>query len=238
MDEYELECQLISFCSINDKETRYNEIKNDVYKDNRILDILSSLVAHEQNPDEKQNAIDHLDLLTEYQSKGIHALDFFTSVYEIEHSFIKLAFGFENFSKRKEYLLSVPFLFEKRSINIITKKINREEYLNTNIASKLYRNLLKACRVIGIERAFNEFSTPEKRFVDAVNSLMNRETIPELALFLYDHKKIISSPQIRNVFHYLQAQYELDSNKREKIKALWEFLSPYQDNQGLIWYWE
>lgn len=238
MEEYELETQIFTFCCMRDKETRYNEITKSIFKDKRIIDILKELAEDEREPSRRQNYFDHIELFVEYQTKGIVALNFFTSIIEVESSFTQFAFGFDDFPKRKKYLLSVPFLMEKRSIDIITEYINREKYLSNNMASRLFRNLLKACRVIGVEEAFIEFATPDEKYVDAVNELMKRDSIPGFLLFINDYKEIISSREFRTVFHYLQAQYEKEKSKRDRILAFWDVISSHQSNNRVIWYWE
>jgi len=238
MHDYELSSQIINFCHLRDKESRYNEIKKSIYMDKRIVGILQEIIEDEIDSGSRQNYIDHIALFKEYQIKGIVALYFFSSIIEIETSFGQFAFGFDDFHKRKKYLLSVPFLMEKRSIDIITEYIERERYLSINMTSRLFRNLLKACRVIGVEEAFIEFATPEEKYVDAMNDLITRDSIPRLLLFISDNREIISSRQFRTVFHYFQAKYEKEKSKRDRILALWDAIALHQsDNKG-FWYWE
>lgn len=238
MNNYELKSQVIHFCNLKSPEERYSELNNSVYMERKVIDIIKELASEATNGTYRQNYIDHMELIEEYQRKGSVALNFFTSIIEIEAAYIKFAFGFDSFPKRKQYLLSAPFLIEKRSIEIITDYIEREKYLSNNVGSRLYRNLLKACRVIGIEEAFTEFATPEKKYVDIMNILFKKDTIPEHLLFLSDYKDEVSSKQFRTVFHYLQAQYEKDKSKRNRIIALWDLISPYQEDKREIWFWE
>jgi hypothetical protein len=98
--------------------------------------------------------------------------------------------------------------------------------------------LLKACRVIGIEEAFIEFATPDKKYIDAVNSLLRRESLTDIIRFLGENGGLISSKQMRNVFHYLQAQFEKDDSNKNRLIALWDIISPHQSEKREIWYWE
>ena len=102
-------------------------------------------------------------------------------------------------------------------MDIITDFVNREKYLSDNIASRLFRNLLKACAVIGIDDAFLEFDTPDEKYVDVVNILMSRESLTEVLIFWGEYKEAVSSHEMRNVFHYLQAQFERGRSKRIKF---------------------
>jgi len=213
-------------------------IKRPLFQDKRIIDIVHELAESEKKLNHRQNFLDHKELFTNFQSNGIEVLTFFTSILEIESSFIQFAYGFDNLSKRKRYLLTIPFIFEKRSLDIISAYIKREKHLSNNMASRLYTNLLKSCRVIGIEDAFEEFSPPEEIYVNAVNDLLRRESLSSVIQFLGEYKEIISSKQMRNVFHYLQAQFEKDKFKRAKIVALWDIISLYQNDKREIWYWE
>ena len=158
-------------------------------------------------------------------------MNYFSSIIEIEFCFAQFAFGFDNFNKRKKYLLSAPFLIEKRAVDIITDFVNREKYLSDNIASRLFRNLLKACAVIGIDDAFLEFDTPDEKYVDVVNILMSRESLTEVLIFWGEYKEAVSSHEMRNVFHYLQAQFERGKVQKNKILALWDIISPHQSDK-------
>lgn len=238
INKYDLVTQIVEFCLLTEKKERFNEIQKSIYKDERILDILKELLEEADDPYSRQNYIDHLEFFFEYQENGIDALHFFVTISEIQSYFIQLAFGFDDFPKRKQYLLSVPFLIEKRSIKIINDYIESEEYLSKNIASRLYRNLLKACRAIGIEKAFLEFSTHEEKYVNAVNSLIRIESIPDYLKFLNNYKDTISSNQMRNVFHYLQAQFEKNEIRKRRVVGLWSVISGYQSDNSNIWYWE
>jgi hypothetical protein len=238
MEEYEITDRVIHFCSLKDKETRYEEIKKPIYLDKRVIQILNELVKEEQNLESCQNYVDHIELFKEYQLKGRVALDYFVSILEIRSSFIKFAYGFNNFEDRKKFLLSNPFLIDRKSIGYIIELIDREKYLSQRIASRLYRNLLKACRVIGIEKAFEEFDTPEDKYVDAVNCLLEKRSIYEILLFMNDYKEEISSKKIRNVFQYLQAEFEKETLKKGRIIAVWDIISKYQEEKRTIWFWE
>lgn len=239
MDQYELMEHILHFCSLKNKEERLGEIKNPIYMDERIIDILNELADDEKDPSYRQTYLEHLEFFKEYQIKGINTLYYFTSIKEVELSFIKLAFGFDNLVNRKQYLLTVPFLIEERSINLITNYIEREKHLSRNANSRYYRNLLKACRVIGIEEAFLEFTPPEdERYVDAVNVFLRSDSLTDLIRSMAAYKEEISSSQMRNIFHYLQAQYEKQKSKRDRIVAIWDLIFNFQSDKRGIWYWK
>jgi hypothetical protein len=237
LEDFEIVSKLKQFCLLTEKEKRYEEIKNPIFREQVILQILKELAENEQDFDNRKNFIDHIELFKEYQKKGLVALDFFVSPRELRLSFVKFAYGINNFEDRKKYLLSNPFLIDRKSIEYITGLIEREKHLSQRATSRFYRNLLNACRINGIEKAFEEFSLPDQRYFDAVTCLLRGDSIPDFLLFLNYYRKEISSKEIRNVFHYLQAEYEKETLKRKKVKSAWKVISDYQKDKSPIWFW-
>jgi hypothetical protein len=238
--KYDFIRQIIEFTYITDSDLRRNEITNSIFIDPMIISQLKEMIEDEESEEQKLNYIDHLELLVEYQSKGISALDYFVSFSQIEFSFADFCYGFNSFDERKRYLISKPFLMESKSIKCINRFIEREKNIPASavIQQRLYRNLLKACRVIGIEEAFEEYKTPAEKYVNVTNILFKAKSLYELVSISANYKDIIYSKYIRNFFHYLQAKYEKDQLMRDSIITIWNYISRYQPIERSIWFWE
>lgn len=240
MDKHDVFCKIVKFMSITSSTERCKAIKDPTFAEQAIIDILKEMVDDEELVDRKMDYKDHIELLTEYHCEGISALDYFVSFSQIESNFVEFSYGIDSFEKRKDYLLATPFLSDCKSIKCINRFIQRETDMPNSVLTqyRLYRNLLKACRVIGINEAFDEFATPDDKYINAMNILFKADNIYALISILGNYKDSISSKYMRNCFHYLQAKYEQDKQMRDTIIANWDAISSFQPIERNIWFWE
>ncbi len=209
MDKYNVFCRIVELTSITDSNERLKAISDRIFTEQATIDILNEMIKDEEIENYKLTLIDHLELLTQYQSEGISAFDCFVSFAQIEMSFVKFSYGFDSFEKRKNYLNSTLYLLDCKSIKYINRFIHHEKDLPDAylIKYRLYRNLLKACRVIGINEAFDEFLPVDEKYLKVVNVLFRTESLYDLLSVVGQYSDEVSSKYIRNCFHYLQAQY-------------------------------
>lgn len=240
LNNYELREKLNKLVFSKSHDERSEIIKNPIFMTEDVLDELRDSVNSSDSEYSRNLFQDYLELLIRYQEKGNAELIKFYSHIEIQLGFVDFVAGFDTYEKRKDFLISKPFLMDEKSLIFINKFIDNYPIKNKKIINKFrfYRNLIKACKMIGINEAFEDFRPPEQKYIDCVNSQMRAENLyhvfSSIGLF-YDE---ISSDKIRSVFHQLQANYEEDENMRNSIVALWESFSAFQKNKNEIWFWE
>lgn len=238
MGNFDSNSKIIDFTFISDSESRKKAIKDPIFIEKSTVYELESLIDNAETEQDKLNYMDHLDLLIEYQKNGISALKYFISFSQIELCFLNFCFGFNDFNLRKGYLLSNPFLMEQKSVKCINRFIERINVPNTDFKCRLFRNLLKACREIGIEQAFEEFNTPNEKYINAFASFIKTDGLYDLISTTGFYNDILSSKYLRNVMHYYQAKYEKNQIMRNNIISLWDYLSNFQSIKRNIWFWE
>jgi len=236
---YEVLEKILDFCSITDFECRKSAIKDYIFMENSVINHVQQLIDDTEIENDKFNLIEHKDLIETYQMQGISALDYFVSPYQIEFCFTKFCFGFDEIKARKDYLLKHPFLMDEKSIKYINGYIDKLKIADTCIVKYRYlRNLLKACRILGINDAFEDFETPEIKYINAFNGLIKTEQIIDLITTAADYKDIVRSRYMRNVLHSYQAKFEKDQRMRDSLTAFWDSISALQSIKKQVWFWE
>lgn len=132
-----------------------------------------------------------------------------------------------------------PYLIDSKSIKHVNYFINRQTLSDNYIKIyRYYRNLLKACRILGVDEAFEEFETPDIKYLNVFNTLLRSECFNDLIVNTALFKDTISSNYIRNILHNYQAKYENDLLMRNELIALWEYISGFQTLKRQVWFWE
>lgn len=235
---------IIDLCRSKDRESRIEIFKRQVFEDSEqyieLMNTFQSIISVSNNEDDKENYQDHFNLVIEYKQSGLNALDYFLSTAQIQNKFVEFSCGISTFDKRKDFLFENLFLAEKESIKRINEFINSKlDYPSSAITSfRLCRNLLKACRRLGVERTFLEFELPEQKYFDALTSISQTDSLSDVISTTVFLKDIISSESMRNVFHYYQAHHEDNPRMRAKLVAMWDTISIFQKNTVDIWFWE
>lgn len=236
---YELLEKILDFCSITDFEGRRKAIKDHIFMGNSVFVEMQELIDNADTENTKFEYIEHMDLIKSYQSKGISALDYFVSSYQLELCFAEFTAGFNSNTLKKDYLLRNPFLMDQKSINYINGFIDRQKIADTYITRyRYYRNLLKACRILGINEAFEEFDTPETKYTTVFGELLKTNQITDLITSAAIYKDIVASKQMRSVLHSYQAKFEKNQQMRSSIMSLWDYISIFQKINRQVWFWE
>lgn len=237
--DYELLEKILNFCSITDFENRRKAIMDHLFMEDSVVNYMQQLIDDSETENEKVNFTNHKKLIELYQLRGISVLDYFVSSCQIEVCFTDFCFRFDEIKARKNYLLRHIFLMDEKSIKYINSFIDRQKVADTYILKyRYFRNLLKACRILGINEAFEDFDTPEIKYISVFSALLRTIQITDLMTTAADYKEIVSSKYMRNVLHSYQAKFEKDQIMRNTLVGLWDSLSSFQAIETQVWFWE
>ena len=230
---------LIELCNAKESIERAQILSKAEFKDPAVLNNFIEIISETDNDEEKKNYSDHMNLIVDYNQNGKQVLERFVSKKQAIHCFNYFSNGFDSFEKRKGYLFENIFLIEKNSIDWINDyiEVNRNYPMTILGNLRFYRNLLRACKSLGIEKAFLEFQIPEQKYFDAFICISQSDSLADVMKTTAFLKDTISSNFMRNVFHFYQAQYEDDVNKKARLFAMWDTISIFQKNADEIWFW-
>jgi hypothetical protein len=176
--------------------------------------------------------IEHRQLLESCRQRGVESLQGFFSYAELETEFTRFTAGLKDMRARKSFLERHPELTEAKARQVI------EEMIEEQVASgeeknlrrfRLCRNLLLACRVRALDRAFSAYELPPAAVLHAVNAVLAAGSTRLAVEAAMARSYFLIHPSIQNAFNYLYPLYEGDPKNLTQLEHLRSFLNRMYD---------
>jgi hypothetical protein len=147
--------------------------------------------------------------------------------WEVERSFVELAFGFNSIQGRASYLQERPELLRDTSLAQIHASTERGESVWRRTTRRLYHNFLLCARRTSIDQAIFEFDLPSEEVFNAVMAINNTQSVTAAVLANMNVPEL-GSPEVVRVFRFLQAQHAWDSEAMRILRIHWDTLASYR----------
>lgn len=200
---------------------------------NEIDQVIEGLISDAKDSDFEQIIDDyevHRELLKEYKDKGLEALINFHSITEITTAFVKFTDEMDSNDKRQAFLEENMYLISNFALGVIDRFIEQHKKKMPKLVPhfRIYRDLLRTCRVLPIDEVFKEYSMPSDEVYNAVLELAKKDDIYDSLHTRTIYRDLLSQPEVINVFRLLQAVYVDNKAKLRQFAAVWDFISQLQ----------